>query len=60
MITLARLLHRSAGRSPVTLSPAFSSVTVCEECGQACTSACRALARADRERTALLGLGLPR
>lgn len=45
MRTLTRLLTRSA---------TTVQVIWCESCGQACTPACRALARADRERTTLL------
>lgn len=51
MHSLARLLRRSS-RDPV--------VTFCESCGEACTSACRANARLDRDRTAVLRGGLPR
>jgi hypothetical protein len=50
MRTLAALFTRSA-RSPMA---------VCEACAEACTPACRAVAFADRQRTAVLGRGFPR
>ncbi|HET9658541.1 MAG TPA: hypothetical protein VFP72_24530 [Kineosporiaceae bacterium] len=37
-----------------------STVTFCESCGQVCTQTCRALAQRDRDRIAVLRLGLPR
>jgi hypothetical protein len=36
------------------------SVTMCQSRGRVCTSACRAIARADRDRTATLARSLPR
>jgi hypothetical protein len=50
MRTLATLFTRSAP----------SSITVCEACAEACTPACRAVALADRQRTAVLDRSYPR
>jgi hypothetical protein len=54
MRTLAHLFNR----------PAPSSVTRCEACGEACgeacTPTCRAMAHADRQRTAVLTRSFPR
>lgn len=49
MRALARLFTRSVP----------SSVTLCEACGEVCTPACRAAARADRQRTDVLTRSFP-
>lgn len=41
-------------RSPRRRPPKPTTVEYCDTCGEACTAACRAIAHADRMRTAAL------